>query len=53
MNMRKLFRSVVLILCGLAGMMALASRAGAQEDRSPLEVGIDYNYVRANGPPGG
>jgi outer membrane immunogenic protein len=53
MNMRKLFRSVVLILCGLAGMMALASRAGAQEDRSPLEVGVDYNYVRANGPPGG
>jgi NHL repeat-containing protein/outer membrane protein with beta-barrel domain len=45
--------SVVLILCGLAGMMLFAAAAGAQEDHPPLEVGIDYNYVRANGPPGG
>ena len=53
MNMRKLLQSVVLVLGGIAGMMLFAAAAGAQEDHPPLEVGVDYNYVRANGPPGG
>lgn len=53
MNMRKAFQSVVLMLCGLAAMMWIAPAAGAQEDHPPLELGVDYNYVRANGPPGG
>ncbi|MFZ0519925.1 MAG: outer membrane beta-barrel protein [Candidatus Acidiferrales bacterium] len=53
MNVRKLFQSVVLILCGLAGMMLFVPACGAQESGTPLEAGVDYNYVRANGPPGG
>jgi peptidoglycan-associated lipoprotein len=30
-----------------------APAAWAQSGSSPLEIGVDYNYVRANGPPGG
>jgi outer membrane immunogenic protein len=46
----------LLCVLGLAAA-ALAPRASAQSyetrDAARVEVGLDYNYVRANGPPGG
>lgn len=42
---------LALILVLLAGAVS-APTARAQAERSPFEAGINYNYVRANGPPG-
>jgi outer membrane immunogenic protein len=52
MNMRQLFRAVVIMLCALAATVLSVPAARAQEAPPRLELGVDYNYVRANGPPG-
>jgi len=52
MNLPKLLQTAVLILCGLAAFMLFATAAAAQGDRPLFQLGVDYNYVRANGPPG-
>jgi len=43
----------LLSILGLCASAALAPAARAQVQKSTLELGVDYNYVRANGPPGG
>jgi outer membrane immunogenic protein len=52
MNRRTRWCWVLLCVLGLAAA-AFAPRARAQGNVSAVEVGLDYNYVRANGPPGG
>ena len=51
MNMPKLSQLILLAIIGALASAALAPAARAQSDK--FEFGIDYNYVRANGPPGG
>jgi len=53
MNKSTLWTWVLLVIILLTAGTAWAPAARAQADRSPLEIGIDYNFVRANGPPGG
>jgi outer membrane immunogenic protein len=53
MNKRTILQVVVLLIFGLCAGTCFAPAAGAQSDSSKLELGVDYNYVRANGPPGG
>ena len=53
MNIRQLLQSVLIVLLGMCAGSLFASAVWAQSGSSPLEAGADYNYVRANGPPGG
>jgi outer membrane immunogenic protein len=53
MNIRQLLQSILIIVLGMCAGGLFASTAWAQSGTSPLEAGADYNYVRANGPPGG
>jgi outer membrane immunogenic protein len=51
MNIRQRLSLILLVLLGFCASNVFAPAARAQDDK--LEVGVDYNYVRANGPPGG
>ena len=51
MNMRRLSQVMVLMLIGFSASAIFAPAAKAQDEK--FEFGVDYNYVRANGPPGG
>jgi hypothetical protein len=54
MKTSKLVRAVLVSILGLGTSIAFAPVAHAQAlaaDASRLEVGVDYNFVRANGPP--
>ena len=51
MNMRRLSQVIVLMLIGFSASAIFAPAAKAQDEK--FEFGVDYNYVRANGPPGG
>lgn len=51
MNTRIRLSWLLLIVLGLCASGVFAPSADAQEDK--FEFGADYNYVRANGPPGG
>ena len=53
MNVEKLLRVVVMLIVALWSRNLFAPAARAQAGEPPFEVGADYNYVRANGPPGG
>ena len=53
MNIRQLLQSVLIVILGWGAADRFAPAAWAQSGSSPLEIGVDYNYVRANGPPGG
>ena len=53
MNKRQPFQAVVIILCALASAALFVPVARGQEGPPRLELGVDYSYVRANGPPGG
>ncbi len=50
-NMRRLSQLILSVLLGFCAISVAAPSATAQADK--FEFGIDYNYVRANGPPGG
>jgi outer membrane immunogenic protein len=52
MNVRNLVRAVVLWVLAMGAMAALALPAAAQSSSPRFEFGADYNFVRANGPPG-
>jgi peptidoglycan-associated lipoprotein len=53
MNIRNGLPWALLLILGLCASAAFAPAARAQVEKSALEFGADYNYVRANGPPGG
>lgn len=55
MNQRTLWPAILLVLGLPAAAFAPAARAQTYEarDSARLEIGFDYNYVRANGPPSG
>jgi peptidoglycan-associated lipoprotein len=53
MTILNLLKSVLLLMLVLCGASTLVPAAQAQAEPSQLEAGIDYNFVRANGPPGG
>jgi outer membrane immunogenic protein len=50
-NIRTLLPFSLLALLGIFSAAVFAPTAAAQENK--WELGADYNYVRANGPPGG
>lgn len=51
MNFRKRLPLILLVMLGLCASSVFVPAARAQADK--FEFGVDYNYVRANGPPGG
>lgn len=51
MNSRRSFVWVLLVFLIFFVQAALAPPARAQSDSSKFELGLNYNYVRANGPP--
>jgi outer membrane immunogenic protein len=53
MSMRKLLLSVLGLAAGLCAGNLYAPAARAQTETPKLDVGVAYNYIRANGPPGG
>jgi outer membrane immunogenic protein len=53
MNIRQLLQSVLIVLLGICAGGLFVPAVWAQSGSSPLELGINYNYVRANAPPGG
>jgi outer membrane immunogenic protein len=52
MEKRTQLRLVLLMILGLAAASVWPPAVHAQDDKS-IEVGADYNFVRANAPPGG
>lgn len=51
MKTSKLERAVLVLMLALGAGFVFTPAARAQADTSRFEVGADYNFVRANGPP--
>jgi outer membrane immunogenic protein len=52
MNARKLLRAMMMLMLAMGAATALARPTAAQSSAPKFEFGADYNFVRANGPPG-
>jgi len=52
MNVRNLVRAVVVLMLAVGAAIACTRPAWAQSSAPKFEFGADYNFVRANGPPG-